>query len=105
MSSGYKGVGLVRDAAGKPRIDDPSTLHPLQIGMLSPEEKDQFGVWPGAFAGTAQGFKRLKATDGGYIAMDDIVAINQVFDGMDVFAVVPRLDIKAGQKLTIRKGQ
>lgn len=35
---------LVRDKDGRPKIDDPSTLHPSQIAMLTPEERAEFGV-------------------------------------------------------------
>lgn len=36
--------GLVRDAEGRPKIDDPSTLHPAQKVMMTPEERAEFGV-------------------------------------------------------------
>lgn len=36
--------GIVRDSQGKPRIDDPSTLHPVQKQMLTAEERAELGI-------------------------------------------------------------
>ena len=36
--------GLVRDKAGNPKIDDPSTLPPEIISMLTKDEKISFGL-------------------------------------------------------------
>lgn len=35
---------LVRDKDGNPKIDDPSSLHPSQIAMLTPQERSAFGL-------------------------------------------------------------
>jgi len=39
-----KMYGVVRDSEGRPRIDDPSSLHPAQKQMLTQNERDEFGV-------------------------------------------------------------
>ena len=36
--------GLVRDADGHPNIDDPSTLPPEVIALMTTEERAEFGV-------------------------------------------------------------
>ncbi len=36
--------GLVRDAEGRPVVDDPSTLPPPIIAMLTPQEREELGV-------------------------------------------------------------
>jgi len=36
--------GLVRDKNGRPKVDDPKSLHPEQIKMLTPEERVELGL-------------------------------------------------------------
>ena len=36
--------GLVRDKDGRPVIDDPKTLHPAIVAMLTEAEKAELGV-------------------------------------------------------------
>lgn len=36
--------GIVRGPDGKPKVDDPATLHPVQIGMLTPDERAELGI-------------------------------------------------------------
>jgi len=97
--AGFKGVGIVRDKDGNPKVDDPTTLHPLQIAMLTQAEKTAFGLWDGAFAQDAQGFKRLTKTANGYDAVDALVAVSMVFDGSDTFRLPERVDVPAGGTL------
>lgn len=35
---------LVRDKNGKPKVDDPKSLHPSQIAALTPEERAELGI-------------------------------------------------------------
>jgi hypothetical protein len=37
---------IVRDKNGRPKVDDPSTLHPEQIKMLTPQECADLGIEP-----------------------------------------------------------
>ena len=39
-----KMYGIVRDSEGRPRIDDPSSLHPVQKQMLTQDERNVFGI-------------------------------------------------------------
>ena len=39
--------GLVRGADGAPKIDDPKALHPLQVAMLTKEERSALGLTKG----------------------------------------------------------
>lgn len=94
--------GLVRDKTGRPRIDDPATLHPVQIAMLTPEERAELGIWPGAFARDAQGTKRLTHLGNNqYRAEDTLVAVSEVFDGLTHYRLTARVDVAAGGTLTI----
>lgn len=44
MKPKVKLYGIVRDKNGKPKVDDPSTLHPAQIAMLTKEEREELGL-------------------------------------------------------------
>ncbi len=100
----YQMFGIVRDkATGKPKIDDPSSLHPIQCGMLTRAELEEFGVWPGHWARDAQGIKRVEETeDGRFIATDALVAVNELFispddgSGVQLLKIEPRCDVAAG---------
>jgi hypothetical protein len=94
--STYKGYGLVRDKNGVPRVDDPSSLHPVQVMMLTPEERKALGLWAGAFVADAQGFKRVRRVSGGYEAVDKIVAASVVIDENGQFRLPHRIDVPIG---------
>ena len=36
--------GIVRDANGRPKIDNPNTVPPQMAAMLTEEERQQFGI-------------------------------------------------------------
>ncbi len=36
--------GLVRDSNGRPKVNDPAALHPAQIALLTPAEREELGV-------------------------------------------------------------
>jgi hypothetical protein len=105
----YVAFGLVRDSVtGKPKVDDPSTLHPVQLGMMSEAERTELGVWPGCWARDAQGYKRLtKLGDLLYRAEDNLVAVSEVFDlpadagQATIMATTERVDVPAGQNLGV----
>ncbi len=94
--STYKGYGLVRDKNGVPRVDDPATLHAVQIMMLTVEEREALGLWTGPFVLDAQGQKRVRATDTGYEAVDKIVAASVVIDENGQFRLPHRIDVPIG---------
>jgi hypothetical protein len=103
----YQGFGLVRDkVTGKPRVDNPTSLHPVQILLMTPDERRELGVWEGAWARDAQGFKRLTCLpDGTFRAEEPIVAVNEILVGENQFyPVLPRCDIPAGETITIEYG-
>lgn len=76
--------GLVRDAHGRPKIDDPSTLHPAQVMMLTYDERVEMNIWPHALVVDAQGIKRATRNDDGeLVAIDQIVAASVVFEDLN----------------------
>jgi len=100
-----KGFGLVRDKDGRPRVDDPATLHPLQIAMLTDAEKSALGVWPGAFIRDAEGFKRVERNGAGrYRAVDPIRAAGTLHDGLAELRLTDRRDVPAGEIIIIEEG-
>lgn len=100
----YVGYGLVRDGAtGKPRVDDPAQLHPVQIGMMTTAEREELGLWTGAFARDAEGIKRMTRTDEGvYRAEEPCRAISEIFDGNRIFRTIRRGDLEVGKKVQIK---
>lgn len=96
-----RGFGLVRKADGTPRIDDPSKLHPSQIRALTDAEREEFGLWQGAWAVDAQGKKRLKKVAKGYEAVDALVAVSEIYDGDNHYRVSQRVDVPIGGALII----
>ena len=38
---------LVRDKDGNPKVDNPTSLHPSQIAMLTPDERKALGLKQG----------------------------------------------------------
>lgn len=94
--SGRIGYGLVRDKNGRPRIDDVSNLHPALIAMLTDEERLELGIWSGPLARDAQGTKRLEKTDSGYIALDPLVAVSEIYDGSTRYQLPSRFDAPVG---------
>lgn len=99
--SGKMGFGLVRDRDGNPKIDDPSSLHPSLVQMLTVEERQRFGLWTGPQARDAQGVKKLEKLSGGYRAVDDLVAVSEIFDGNDCYRMIERVDVKAGYDISM----
>lgn len=98
----YVGFGVVRDKNGNPRVDDPNTLHPIQIGMLSTAERQNLGLWTGCFCRDAAGYKRMtKVDEGVYQAEEPIRAISEIFDGTDVYRVAERHDMQPGIRIAI----
>lgn len=103
----YQMFGLVRDKDGAPRVDDPASLHPIQIGMMKASERDALGVWSGCWARDAQGYKKVsKMGDGGFIAEDALIAVSEIFDipadgsGATILTVSPRCDVPKGGRIT-----
>jgi len=92
----FRGVGLVRDKNGNPKIDNPTALHPLQVAMLTTDERVAHNLWGGAFAHDAQGFKRMTKTAEGYQAVDPLVAASTIYDGMKTISLPKRIDVPAG---------
>lgn len=39
-----KGYALVRDAAGRPKVDDPASLPPEVVKTLTPEDRRWLGL-------------------------------------------------------------
>jgi len=95
------GYGLVRDSNGRPKIDDPSSVHPAVIGMLTHEEKVELGIWTGPHARDAQGTKRLEKTAEGYRAVDDLVAVTEIYDGELYVKLSVRSDVPAGTEIKL----
>ena len=102
----YQMFGLVRDkATGKPKVDNPGDLHPIQVGMMTKQEREDFDIWPGSFARDAQGIKRVTVQNGEVFAEDDLIAVNELFvlpddgTGAKVIAVKPRQDVQSGKAL------
>jgi len=98
--------GLVRDGTtGKPKVDDPATLHPIQLGMMTEAERLEFGLHPGPYAIDAQGVKKLEKVAGGFKALEPLVACNVVIDlpaeadAAKIFRVFPRGDTPIGQTI------
>jgi hypothetical protein len=87
------GFGLVRDRDGRPKIDDPSNLHPAIVAMLTPQERVDLGIWSGPMARDAQGIKRLEKLEDGYRAVDPLVAVSEIYDGPDYFKLPDRIDV------------
>ena len=103
----YKGFGLIRDkATGKPRVDNPASLHPVQILLMTVDERRELGVWDGAWARDAQGFKRLTVIDQNtFRAEEQIVAVNEILvDDGKFYPVTPRCDIPSGETITLEHG-
>jgi hypothetical protein len=101
MAGKYQMFGLVRDGAtGKPKVDNVADLHPIHLGQMSKDERNEFGVWDGDWARDAQGIKRVeKQPNGDWKAIDPLVAVNEIFDLSDnpnetkIMVVTPRRDI------------
>ena len=95
---------IVRDKnTGKPRVDNPEHLDPIQIGQMSREEREELGLWLGDWAKTAQGRKRVqRQPDGSFKAVDPLIACNHIIVVGDapnetkIMAVHPRCDVKQG---------
>lgn len=103
----YQSFGMIRDKDGKPSIDDPSTLHPAQIFLLTDQERADLGLWRGAFLRDAQGWKRVEEQpDGTFIAIDPIVAAQEIFIANGkCYAITPRCDILAGETIIVNIGE
>ena len=101
---GNVGFILVRDKkTGKPKVDDPATLHPIHLGMMSRAEREELGVHPGPYAVDAQGIKTLSGSSVmGFKAIDALVAVNVIYELPEEaseavpFSVGPRCDVAAG---------
>lgn len=99
-----KGFGLVRDKDGRPRVDDPSKLHPAQVAMLTDAEKSALGVWTGAFIRDAEGFKRVERIGPGrFRAIDPIRAAGTLHDGLVELRLTDRRDVPAGETIIIEE--
>lgn len=95
------GYGLVRDKNGRPKIDDPSKLHPSVVALLTEQEREEHGLWSGPQARDAQGYKRLERTDAGYRALEPLVAASEIFDGTEYYKLSPRIDVPAGTEIKL----
>lgn len=103
--------GMVFDKDGKPKVDDPSTLHAMQIALISLEHRAELGIWEGPMAVDAQGSqKRLERLGPRkYKALDKLVACSAIFDlefdneqPGDRFIQLPqRFDVAQGDTFTI----
>lgn len=94
----YKGVALVRDKDGNPKIDgDPNALHPSVQQMLTVQEREVRGMWTGALAKDAQGIKKLtKVGDKVFRAEEALVAVSEIFDGDNYYRLAQRIDVPVG---------
>lgn len=99
------GFGLVRGPDGKPKFDgDPKDAHPGVLMMLTNEERAELGLWDGPMARDAEGTKRLeRVSPGEFRAVDDLVAVTEIVDGVTYYRVVPRADIAAGETFTVKQ--
>lgn len=104
--SKYQMFGLVRDKDGKPKVDNPADLHPVQLGMMTDQERNELGVWSGSWARDARGYKKITVSaDGKVTAHDDLIAVSELFilpddgSGATMAAVNPRCDVKAGNEI------
>jgi len=97
----YKGVGLVRDKNGVPKVDNPQALHPITVMMLTKAEKTKLGLWTGPMARDAQGYKRLTKTAKGYKADDGLVAASEIYnENSEHFRLSLRIDVPIGGTFT-----
>lgn len=95
---------LVRDKeTSKPRVDDPTQLHPIQVGLMSKAEREELGIHSGSYARDADGIKKLeKLANGTFRAIDSLRAVNDIFslgdnpDETALLTVYPRCDVPAG---------
>ena len=100
--------GLIRDKDGKPRIDDPSTLHPGIASMMTPEERTEFNVWPGVFIHDAQGVKRADVLYEGdddirLRLVDPLVAARIVYHEGSEYTFDNRFDAPVGHEVLVKK--
>lgn len=93
---------MVRDKDGNPKVDDPATLHPIQIMMLTVAEREALGLWAGAYGIGGNGLNRLtKISDGVYKSEDDAQTINEVYDN-EIYARLPlRVTVPIGGKFNL----
>jgi len=100
------GYGLVRDSQGRPRIDDPTTLHPGIVSMLTMQEKIDFDLWPGMLIQDAEGIKRatlVSRTNARIVLtiVDPIVHAGNIYvDGCEL-RVKPRFNAPAGETVVV----
>jgi hypothetical protein len=104
--SKYQMFAIVRGKDGAPKVDDPASLHPIQLGMMTKAEREALSVYAGNWGRDAQGFKRVRGTaDSGFVADEDMIALSEIFElpddgtGARLFKIAPRCDIGAGQSL------
>jgi len=100
------GFGLVRDKSGRPRIDDPATLHPGVASSMSVDERLDAGLWPGVIVRDAVGYKRayFESFENGALtltAVDEIKAAALVYyDGVE-YRFGTRINAPVGETLVI----
>ena len=99
----YVGFGIVRDASGRPKIDDPSALHPVQVLLMTESERAELGLWQGAWARDADGFKKLtRVSDTVFRAEEDLRAVSEVFvNHHEMFRLMDRVDVAKGDQLSL----
>lgn len=97
----YKGVALVRDKDGNPKIDgDPKAMPIAMQQMLTPDEREALGLYAGPVAEDRDGVKRLKRRgDLGEIAYEAVDALNAayvVYDNGKQIPMSQRINVPAG---------
>lgn len=102
MLGKYTMYGLVRGKDGKPKVDNPDHLHPMQLGMMTAEEREGMGIWQGSWVRDADGYKPVSIKKAQVFAEQNLIAVSELFllpddgSGATMIAIKPRCDVKAG---------
>ena len=104
MTALKQSFGLVRDKNGIPRIDYPETAHPAILVMMTPQERENLGIWPEAFALDAQGRKRVRIAGGQLIAKDALNGVTDIYVGTGEVHTFPTpRNFAAGAEIDIKE--
>ena len=95
--------GLVRDkTTGKPKVDNPEDLHPIHLGMMSAQERQELGIDHVGIVIGANGFKPIQIVEGTYVVSEAVIAATSIYvfgdtpDTTQTFIIRPRCDVGAG---------
>ena len=98
--------GLVRDkTTGKPKVDNPADLHPIHLGMMSAQERQELGIDHIGIVVGANGSKPLQIVDGLFVAAEAVIAATSIYvfgdtpDTTQTFIIRPRCDVGAGNTI------